>query len=85
MPLTDDENEWVIGLLEAYDGNEKETSEWRRGFMADQIDRHSKYGKDMFLSPKQWNVLKKVAEDLNYDGPSADGGFEADIDDEIPF
>ena len=85
MALSQTEHEWLEGLLNAYDGNEKLTSEWRRGFMADQVDRFAKYGKDMYLSAKQWNVLNSVAEDVGYEGPSGSGTGAAKAGDEVPW
>lgn len=70
MSLSQTEHEWLEGMIEAYDGNEKMTGEWRRNFMKDQLDRFAKYGKDMYLSAKQWKVVRDVAEDIGYEGPS---------------
>ena len=84
MSLSQTEHEWLEGLFEAYDGNETATSEWRQGFMSDQIERHTKYGAEMRLSPKQWKVLNGVAEDIGYMGPSSGGGSQSSGDD-LPY
>lgn len=76
MALTKTESDWMEGLINAYDGNEGMVSDWARGFMKDQVERWTKYGKDMFLSPKQWAVLQRTAESIGYEGPSLSGGEE---------
>lgn len=85
MALSQQETAWFEGLLESYDGNEGSTSEWRRGFMKDQQDRFAKYKSEMFLSPKQWNVLNGVAEDLGYEGPSSSGGSTEEDPDGLSY
>ena len=86
MPLSQREQDWIEQFFEALDGREKKLSAWAQGFLSDQAERWEKYGKDMFLSPKQWAVMKRAAEDIGYDGPSATGATSSDDDDsEIPF
>ena len=70
MALSESEAEYLEGLLQAVESaHVNQLSDWRRGFMKDQRERWEKYGPDIFLSPKQWNILRQVAEDVGYEAP----------------
>jgi len=42
-------------------GLELASGQWEENFMQDTSDKHSKYGKDMFVSDKQVAMLAKIS------------------------
>lgn len=63
MALTEDEdslfNEIMAKLL---DGNMTKLSPREREFVQQQFDKYNDEGTDLFLSRKQWDWLKAIAE-----------------------
>lgn len=53
-----------LGAIEAEMGK---LSDWERGFIKNQLDRHAQYGADTRVSPKQWAVINRVYEKLTGD------------------
>ena len=68
MALDVDTAAWVEGLLEAYIEAQSSVSDWERGFMSDQVERWEKFGSDIRFSPRQWDILRRVAAKLKYQG-----------------
>jgi hypothetical protein len=68
MALNADEEAWVDGLLARYQDEAKGCSTWEQSFMDDQVKRFTEYGNETRFSPKQWQILDRVAEKLNYAG-----------------
>lgn len=64
MSLTDNEQEYLQLVLDAYQEDRKKCSEWERGFMDDQVKRWEEHGADIRMSPKQWQIIGRVAEKL---------------------
>ena len=64
MALTDRETEFLERLLQECEENASRLSPWERGFMDDQRKRFEEHGAAMSLSPKQWNIIKRVTEKL---------------------
>ena len=68
MALNADEEAWVQGLIDAFVADPRKVSEWERGFMDDQVKRFEEIAAEIRFSPKQWGILDRVAEKLNYVG-----------------
>lgn len=64
MPITDEQSTWLEGLFERCSGNEM-LSKWESDFVDDQRKRYEQYGTNMFLSPKQLQVLQRVENKLD--------------------
>lgn len=52
---------------------------FQQNFTRDQIERHRKYGSNIFMSPKQWSVLRQLHDEYVGSGNNApddeDGGY----------
>lgn len=83
MSLSAEENERLTDMLSALSENLGPLSEWETGFVKDQIERHKKYGAGIFMSAKQWVVLKKIYDAVI--GDEEEGDPLQEIDDELPF
>lgn len=60
MALTPEQLEDLNDLLTGIDGEKDKMSQWEASFIQDQVDRLEKYGQSMFLSPKQWAVIRRI-------------------------
>lgn len=61
-----DTYDWLTRLvLEGV--NHPDCSDWEKGFLKDQEERLEKYKTDTRYSPKQWAILDRVAEKLNFE------------------
>lgn len=67
MALSDDEVQWLEGLLDLTE--DAGLVGFEENFVADQRKRFKEYGAEMRLSPKQYNILFGIAEDCGYDLP----------------
>lgn len=100
MAITAEQLSELNDILTDISGEEGKLSDWERGFVSDQLTRVEKYGQSIFLSPKQWAVLRRihasVAGDPNVrdEAPEPDQTVERRVirrsrqtpdDDEIPF
>lgn len=70
MALSERENDWVESLLQAVAADSGELSDWEKSFMGDQQSRYEQYGAEMFISPKQWGVLRRIANKVAHVSPS---------------
>ena len=60
-PLTQEEEENFCALMEDINNAAAtEWTEWEQQFIKDMNERYEKYGAKIFLSPKQWNVLRRL-------------------------
>lgn len=71
MALSDRTVEWLEGFFTDYQSNRNRVSDWERGFMDDQVKRFEQYEAETRFSPKQWQVINRVAEKL--DIPTLEG------------
>lgn len=62
MPLTDDQEEHFLYLVNTITSYRSQLNSWERTFLDDQIKRHDEYGAAISLSPKQWNILNNMYE-----------------------
>lgn len=81
MSLTEVENEKLTDMLGAIEAEMGALSDWERGFIKDQLDRHAKYGSGIRLSTKQWAMIRKVYEKVTGDAgetppPNEDEDYE---------
>jgi len=60
MALTDDQNEELEEMLECINNNPEKLNQWEKDFADDNYKRWQKYGKNIFLSEKQWEVIIKL-------------------------
>ena len=67
MPLTEDVEEELRLILGELDSDEarKLMNSWEQGFVSDQASRYDKYGSEIYVSPKQWAILRKLVEKVN--------------------
>lgn len=62
MSLTAEEHEKLADMLAAIEPEMKQLSDWEKGFIKDQLERHEKYGAGIRLSVKQWAAIRRVHE-----------------------
>ena len=60
MTLTDDQNEELEEMLECINNNHEKLNQWEKDFADDNYKRWQKYGKETFLSMKQWEIIVKL-------------------------
>lgn len=61
MPtLTADQMYWLEDLLNECDAQESRLNDWERKFVSDQRARMEELGDEMWLSPKQHEILLKI-------------------------
>ena len=60
--MEDQNFEYLSAVLDAYKQDDARLNDWERGFMKDMAVRFEKYGKNTYVSEKQWNAIKRVAE-----------------------
>ena len=65
MALSDRTVEWLEGFFTDYQSNRNRVSDWERGFMDDQVKRFEQYEAETRFSPRQWDVMRRVANKLN--------------------
>lgn len=67
MSISTDEQQWLDDFIENI--SVKELTEWENNFFEDMMKRYKEYGTNMRLSPKQWQVLFKIAKKQQIDLP----------------
>lgn len=67
MSLTEAESEKLADMLGAIEAEMGALSDWERGFMKDQLNRHAQYGSGIRLSTKQWAMIRRVYEKVTGD------------------
>lgn len=67
MSISTDEQQWLDDFIENI--SVKELTEWENNFFEDMMKRYKEYGANMRLSPKQWQVLFKIAKKQQIDLP----------------
>lgn len=75
MAISEEYAEKLDAMLSALEADTGAMNPWEQGFIADQRNRLTQYGKEMFLSPKQQAVIKKIYNAVIGDEP------EDEIDD----
>lgn len=60
---------FLEALLDAIQQDDLRMNDWERSFSGDMVKRFEKYGRDTYVSEKQWNAIKKIADlyDLSVD------------------
>jgi len=61
MALGEDQVNYLVKLFEACEAQHDKITKWETDFVDDQKERWEKYGADIRVSDKQWNVLNKIA------------------------
>lgn len=95
MALSSDENRRLTDMLQDLTAA-KGLKPHEEKFVQDQLERHAKWGADIFLSPKQLNWLevlheRETGQKRDKDEPDDEeetedpDAFRRDLDDEIPF
>lgn len=69
MSMNNDQLEFLEFALPVIKDSLDSLSSWEQGFMSDQIARFEKYGADTHFSPKQWEVIERVWNKLDYTLP----------------
>lgn len=82
MALSMDEDAQLTQLLGDLEPEMGGMSQWAQGFLKDQIERHRKYGTEIFMSPKQWAMIRKLHDEHVGSGPGPD---PRGVDEDIPF
>lgn len=78
----------IVSELEPEIDNMKETPQ---SFVADMVEKNSLYGERVFVSPKQFDWLKKLHEEFvgntahEKSGDNRDPRSDKDMDGDIPF
>jgi hypothetical protein len=62
--LDDKENAWLERLENEIDKAWPGLNAWEQKFMEDILEDFRKYGRRMFLSPKQWAAIARVSEKI---------------------
>ena len=60
--MEDQKFEFLTAVIDAYKQDDQRLNDWERGFMKDMGVRFEKYGKETYVSDKQWGAIKRVAE-----------------------
>lgn len=60
MAITSAQNRELTDILSDIQTDMGSLTEKEAGFVNDQIERHEKYGLNIFMSEKQWNWLKVI-------------------------
>lgn len=60
--MDDQHFEFLQSVMEAYKQDDMRLNDWERGFFGDMQKRFEKYGRNTYVSEKQWNAIKRVAE-----------------------
>lgn len=84
MAISEEYAEKLDVMLSALEADPGAMSQWEQGFIADQRKRLTQYGKEMFLSPKQQAVIKKIYNAIIRDEPEEEDDQEPE-ENEIPF
>lgn len=86
MALSPEENERLADMLERLRPEvPRLKNDWQKSFIKDQIERHAKYGADMFLSAKQWAKIKEIYnETIGDQEEEPEGRFANDPDADDP-
>lgn len=58
--FTEDEKATFVGMIEKFHANWNALNDWEKGFVEDQEKRYEEYGDDTRLSPKQWDMMRKI-------------------------
>lgn len=93
MPLSDEQNERLVLILDGLQAVRAQLYERARTFVDDQIERHAKYSAAMFLSPKQEKWLRDLyrefvgtePEEISTNRMEDDRDPRGDDDMEVPF
>ena len=60
QPLTDEQNEELEQIFNAIAEHGDKLNEWERGFINDNHQRWEQYGKNNYITEKQWTTLLKI-------------------------
>jgi hypothetical protein len=64
IPLTDSQNEELEALFYTISEHEDVLNEWEKGFFNDNYERWQKFGKNIYITEKQWAVLFKIRDKI---------------------
>jgi len=62
MTLTDNQEQLLVEMLDTIGANRSRLGSWERTFFDDQAKRYAEHQSRMWLSGKQWAVLRKMYE-----------------------
>jgi hypothetical protein len=54
--------DFLEAVVDVYGQDDLRLNDWERGFMKDMAIRFKKYGRDTFISDRQWTAIKKIGE-----------------------
>jgi hypothetical protein len=66
MPLNENQLQFVEFAFPVIKENRHQLSTWEQGFMDDQFERFTEYGPDTSFSEKQWAVIERVWNKLDF-------------------
>lgn len=72
MALTQEEESELQLCLDEIHANEDRLTEWEKGFISDMSDRFEKYEQTLFVSPKQWKIIRRVYDKVTRAGRDRD-------------
>ena len=58
--LTDDQAEELEEMFNSIMGDTAKLNDWEKGFIEDNHSRYEQYGKQTYLSAKQWEIIYKI-------------------------
>lgn len=62
MSLTSEEMDFLQAVFEEFEQNPSLVNDWEHGFMQNNYERFEEFQEGTRLSPKQWSVIRDVAE-----------------------
>lgn len=69
--MNTDTYDWLTRLVEESIEHPL-TSDWEKGFMTDQQTRLNDYGTSTLFSAKQWAVVTRIANKIDFESPPDD-------------
>jgi len=60
MAITEEQNTELTNILSDIQGEEGMLTDRERTFVSDQVERHDKYGLNIYMSEKQWSWLRSI-------------------------
>lgn len=60
MALTSEEEDRMQTYLDTINENTESLTGWETQFISDMTERFEKYSGKMFMSPKQWTVMRRI-------------------------
>jgi len=69
MTISTNQGNYLESVITAFELDPGPLNDWEKGFMKNQSERFEQYGNDIFMSPKQWGVINKIADAYGIEKP----------------